>query len=229
MNYFDRPEISHSQIKRIDLGYNYFKQDFVSTPQMREGTILHEYILEDKEFIEGDYKTFCKSLKDNEVPKGYLETMKILKDRVFNHPEARFLEGKKETELYGEREGFQIKGKLDVIGDTYITDFKTTNSISKWIKNGFINEWSILNYSYHTQLEWYRYLEGNCKDVKLFVLALQEKEVFCINLNHFMDYAKGVNEERLNKLKIYQAAEELDGKVYMFDHEVELFTPFAKN
>lgn len=229
MNYFDRPELSHSKIKRIDQGYNYFKQDFISTPQMREGTVLHEHILEDKEFIEGGFKTFCKSLKDNEVPEGYLEKMAILKYRVWNHPASKYLKGKVETELYGEREGFKIKGKVDVIGDTFITDFKTTNSISKWIKDGYINAWSIVNFSYHTQLEWYRYLEGGYKDVKLFVLALEEMEVFCLNLNDFLPLAEAVNNKRLEKLKRYRAMEELGEEIYMFDNEIELLSPFVNN
>lgn len=226
MNYFDRPELSHSKLKRIDLGYEYYKQEFISSPAMREGTVLHESILEGMQFEEANYKTFCKSLKDNEVPEGYLEKIEFYKERVFNHPEAKRLEGKKETELYSDRYGFDIKGKVDVIGDGFLTDFKTTRSISSWIKGNYINQWTVINYSYHTQLEWYKYLaEKNGIDVKevfLFVLTLDEGEVFCLNLTELLPDAIDKNQYRLEKLIEYQFNEQENTKNYLFNNEVVL-------
>jgi len=226
MNYYDRPELSHSKLKRIDRGYEYYKQEFESSPAMREGTVLHEAILEGMQFEEGNYKTFCKSLKNNEVPEGYLEKIDYYKKRVLKHPEAHRLKGQVETELYSTREGFDIKGKVDVIGDGFLTDFKTTRSISTWLKGNYIKQWTVLNFSYHTQLEWYKYLAKkngiDIKEVFLFVLALEEGEVFCLNLTELLPDATEINQRRLDKLIEYQFNEENKTNNYLFNNEVVL-------
>lgn len=86
------------------------------------------------------------------------------------------LEGKKQEALIGEIHGFKFKCKPDVLGEKFITDLKTTESITKrYYSNGW---WNFINYwNYPLQGAVYQEIvfQNTGKKLPFYIAALSKE------------------------------------------------------
>lgn len=139
-----------------------------STPALRFGSALHEFILEPDlfqthyEVLPEDYKGTTKLGKAmmEDIRKAGKEpltnadfiTIKGMREAVMANDEARnVLEGAQtELSMYAELMGTQCKARADIFNDGLFADLKTTKDASpKEFQKSFYN------FRYHVQAAWY--------------------------------------------------------------------------
>ena len=184
VGYYDRPELSHSKLKKVDKSYNNYEKPFEGNSRaMYLGTLLDLALFEREKFeaipdAEQTYKYkgedryykfdsvgFQKEADERGLifEQGLRPTIDKAVETIKNHPIAMdYLQGNYQTEIFTNMYGRDCKGKLDVYNPKkYITDFKTTNSI-KGISNTERGKkkalWWVYDWSYHTQLAFYNSL-----------------------------------------------------------------------
>lgn len=151
-NYFDRPELSHSDLMLINKSIEHYlcKGNFESTDAMDVGSAFHCYILESHKFndlyvIKPEGMKFTtkdgKEWQANNLDKVIIsyedfKWFELMQRKITDHPLNYLLQGENievEKELYFEYEGVQCRSKLDYINhDLKICfDFKTISDCSK--------------------------------------------------------------------------------------------------
>ena len=176
MDYYDRPEISNSDLRYLKKSYADYLAYKENKPEpskaMVLGTITHALILENKEeFILDSFITLeiggtrprsTKKYKEwaakQEKPILEIESFELLqkmKEVVKNHPLWKTIEPlEKEVELFGEIDGVKCRGKCDAIdtknGVLYdlktIADLDTETALKK------------IRFDYQTQCAFYKEL-----------------------------------------------------------------------
>ena len=193
IDYYDRPELSHSKLKKLNVSYNEFLKPFDSISEpMIMGSLMDEAVLEPElykkrkvsEFNIGQvgYKKHYKASNRHnfDIPKNVAPMIEKGVRIVKEHPLYHLLGGDVQTEIYETLNGQGCKSKLDVLNldKSRIVDFKTTSKdISDinpyyWVKNWF----------YHTQLAFYRQMVNKAYDVNieeciLFVYSWSNQDV----------------------------------------------------
>jgi len=168
MNYYDRSEISHSDLKLIDISiYKYLNREDVSTDAMKFGTMFHTYILENELFakdyvienidgrtkegkarkliIESELKQVCSTEQFQLISEMGTAIKKLplqLIDFDFEHSVER--------EVYFEILDVKCRSKIDFIDYDHkrIVDLKTIDDITKSFNKA--------KYDYGTQLAFYK-------------------------------------------------------------------------
>lgn len=207
VNYYDKPYLSHSKLKKVEKSYNEYEKPFEGNSRaMYLGTLLDLALFEPEKFAEipdakVKYKAggvaFNKEMDERGLifEQNLRPTIDKAVKTIKNHPIAMdYLQGHYQTEIYTKMYGRDCKGKLDVYNPKkYITDFKTTNSI-KGICNTDKGRkkamWWVYDWFYHTQLAFYNSLlctefgyEQNELDKYIVVYGWEEDDVVVIQLS----------------------------------------------
>lgn len=196
IDYYDRPEISHSKLKQIEVSYNHFCRSFSAFSEpLIMGSLMDEAILEPELYAtreESKLKTVTsKGFREeyNEkgliIPNGKKEQIDRGVEIVKAHPQYPLLDGQVQVELFENLNGYDCKSKLDLLDleNNRIIDFKTTSKDLSdinpyyWVRNWF----------YHTQLAFYRQMVNKAYDVNvdcyLFVYSWSNEDVRVFQLS----------------------------------------------
>lgn len=160
-DYFDRPEISASDIKRLVVSYEHYLIKTEKTPAMDFGTLVHTLILEpekiDTMFSFEELKLTTKAGRERRdeieasglihLKKQDLETAKKMAEGLSKNPKWES-KGEAEKEIYWNYEGQACRSKIDLITDTAICDIKTINDLSRAEQR--------VKYDYHIQAAFYK-------------------------------------------------------------------------
>jgi hypothetical protein len=196
IDYYDRPEISHSKLKKLQVSYNEFLKPFDSISEpMIMGSLMDEAVLEPELYAtreESKLKTvtskgFLEEYKEKGliIPNGKKDKIDNAVKIVKNHPLYYLLEGDVQTEIYETLNGEPCKSKLDVLNldRSRIIDFKTT---SKDLSDITPYYW-VRNWFYHTQLAFYRQMVSKAYGINaecyLFVYSWSNEDVRVFQLS----------------------------------------------
>lgn len=200
IDYYDRPLLSHSKLKKLSVSYNEFEKPFEKkvSEALIMGSLMDEALLEpglykkrkvseynlkqkgyEKHYLEADRHSY-------DIPKNVAPQVETGLEIVKNHPFYYLLDGEVQTEIFETLNGEPCKSKLDVLNldKSRIVDFKTT---SKDISD--INPYYWLrNWFYHTQLAFYRQMVNKSYDVNieeciLFVYSWSNEDVRVFKLS----------------------------------------------
>ena len=165
-NYFDVKAMSASAIKAGAKSMHnmemYLKYGISETSAMKTGTLFHMALLEPERFSQ---MVVCDSAKNTNIFKeaaasslvGAISSKDKLKHEIqvaniMNHPLVReyglFVGGKSEVEYYWQESGIDCKCKRDWENDDFIVEYKSCQSIRKFLNNA-------ASMFYHLQLGWY--------------------------------------------------------------------------
>lgn len=157
-----REGIRFSELKQMARSPAHFmcslQTPFEQTPAMRLGSLVHCVLLGgDWHVFEGTRRGKAwdefQAEHDGEliVTPSELATATAIRDHVRQNPLAMAaLTGQHEVELFRDFAGRKLGGTLDVLGDGFITDLKTTHDASP---DRF--PWQLRKMSYDAQLDWY--------------------------------------------------------------------------
>jgi exodeoxyribonuclease VIII len=200
-DYHALEHVSSTALRTISLNNPlYYKQKQMAekdvTKSMIMGTLVHMAILEPEEFTKNviinpfsdkrtkEYKDWAKS-SDIEgktvISAGELSEIEQMKAMMFSHPVALPLFNRATMRemaiIYKDQSrmtfrDYIVKAKLDLIGDDFIADIKTSADISP---HAFIN--TVVYSQYHLQAAFYRYLDtcvtGKTKDFYFIAIRNQ--------------------------------------------------------
>lgn len=89
----------------------------------------------------------------------------------------RTLQGEQQKVVIGEINGFVFKGKLDVLGDGYIVDLKTTESINKkYYANGWYNFIDYWGYDLQGAVYQQLVFQNTGKQLPFFIAAISKED-----------------------------------------------------
>lgn len=183
LDYYDRPEISHSDLKLIDksLAHYYNKGLHVPTPEMIEGSAFHCYFLEPEKFNSlYAIKPEGLSLATKEGKEWKKENESLItvngswfepaKKAILEHPLSSYLDGKAEQEYYFKYNGVNCRSKLDLFNENLdlIIDLKTIADASKAENR--------VKFDYASQAYFYKKAVGN--DPDFYFLFVEKSEPY---------------------------------------------------
>jgi len=159
-----RPEPLHfTQLKRMAQSPAHYKAALLHsmepTPAMRLGTLVHCILLGgDFTVYEGErrghkWKDFAAENEGKTiVTLSEVDRATACAEAVRAHPIAPdLLKGRHEVTVNWRQHGRECQGRVDVIGDGFITELKTASCTEPWrFTRG------ALRLSYHAQLAWYQ-------------------------------------------------------------------------
>lgn len=149
MSYFDKRQISASMIKKvikyeneltIDVLEEWHNEEY-SSEALRQGTIIHEYLLEGI---------------------GFADNMDLLKPYAEIKPIIDLYGGEREKEINKTMFGVPCKSKIDLLTDKMVFDLKTTSNIDD-VKG------AIEMFGYDISMHFYSLMTGVDLKVLFFV------------------------------------------------------------
>lgn len=103
-------------------------------------------------------------------------TERVFKDKERGGIFLKTLDGEQQKILTGEIQGFPFKAKLDVLGDGYITDLKTTESITKrYYSNGWYNFIDYWNYPLQGAIYQELVYQNTGRRLPFFIAAISKE------------------------------------------------------
>lgn len=188
---FPQPLVRFSELKSMARSPAHYRAAVLHgrepSPAMRFGTLCHTLILGGDRFAVFEGKTRQGKAWDAFeahhagkliVKRSELEDAMSVARRVWAHPIAGpLVKGRTEVELTWETLGRKCGGRLDVIGDTFITDLKmSASSEPEWFTR------NATRLAYHAQLAWYKEgaLANGCRVDDVFLVAVEPKEPYAI-------------------------------------------------
>lgn len=169
-NYFERPEISNSDLKLIKKSihhYLYYKQNPTEpTPAMELGTAIHSYFLEPQKFENEyaitdildkrtkEYKAFYKANKDKKIiTSEFIELVNNINSNMPPTIKELMTDEHNEFEcaLIFDYSDIQCRAKLDIVNHKkrLIIDLKTCDSVENLTKR-------IFDFEYYRQSKFYQ-------------------------------------------------------------------------
>lgn len=200
-----------------------FDEEAADTAQKRTGRLIHAAVLGGRVAVyvgERRGKAWDEFKEANDgaelaLTREWDEARRVA-DAVTSDPLVRanrLLEGEHEKEIAWMSEGRACGARLDVLGDTFVTDLKTTASAEPgwFIRNGS-------RMGYHAQLDWYRLgatISMGRPIERAFIVAVEPRFPYVVTSfelpQRTLDIARGVWRAWWERLMVCEASNQWPG------------------
>jgi exodeoxyribonuclease VIII len=206
---------------------SYWAKDFEPTPAMLFGSLLHKMILEPETFSE-QYAVYegtrrgkiweefkaVNNQKDIVTAKEYNHAYKTYKKATSNEIFRSLLMqvGETEKSIEWQFEGVNYRGFVDMVGDGFIADIKTTvDAGSKFERDLWYNDYS---------LQAVMYLKNFKPNTKYYIIAVEKGEPYNVQVYELGAELLEKAEARYKELNdLYKA---WDGKPQGYSNEIKV-------